>query len=337
MAIRRILTLVATLSLLAGCTHTVTPSASPQRTSPEDGSSPRSSAPPPDPEDVGANELGLVPVLMYHRIVEEPSSVYDRTPEDFRAELERLAREDYVPVTTAELASGELDIPAGTHPVVLTFDDGDPTTIAVDADHRLVPGTAIQILTEVAEQHPGFRATASVYVNAEPFGGGAAGVRALRWLREHDFEVGNHTFAHTNLRTASRANAQRAIAEGDAAIREALPGYRPSTLALPFGARPDPGELALRGAGYDYRAVLLVGANPAPSPFAEEFDPAAIPRIRSQGRDGTEAEFGSAIWLDKLAAKPELRYTSDGDPRRISYPSGNDSLADEFAEAAAPY
>lgn len=66
---------------------------------------------PPDPEEVGANELGLVPVLMYHRIVPEPTSVYDRTPEDFRAELQRLADEDYVPVTTAELASGDLDLP----------------------------------------------------------------------------------------------------------------------------------------------------------------------------------------------------------------------------------
>ena len=37
--------------------------------------------------------------------------MYDRTPEDFRAELQRLADEDYVPVTTAELAFGDLDLP----------------------------------------------------------------------------------------------------------------------------------------------------------------------------------------------------------------------------------
>jgi hypothetical protein len=38
-----------------------------------------------DPAAVGANELGVVPVLMYHRLVPNPASVYDRTPEDFRA------------------------------------------------------------------------------------------------------------------------------------------------------------------------------------------------------------------------------------------------------------
>src|ERR671922_1373058 len=61
---------------------------------------------PVDPAQVRANELGRIPVLMYHRIVAAPTSVFDRTPEDFRAELERLARENYVPITTAELAGG---------------------------------------------------------------------------------------------------------------------------------------------------------------------------------------------------------------------------------------
>src|SRR5690606_25844681 len=98
--------------------------------SPEPQSAQPAPAPAPvDPAQVQANELGRIPVLMYHRIVPTTESVYDRTPDDFRAELERLAREDYVPITTAELAAGRIDIPAGKHPVVLTFDDGDPTTI----------------------------------------------------------------------------------------------------------------------------------------------------------------------------------------------------------------
>src|SRR5262245_21711020 len=91
----------------------------------DSASAPPAPAPAPvDPAQVQANELGRIPVLMYHRVVGTPASVYDRTPDDFRAELERLARENYVPVTTADLAAGRIDIPAGTHPVVLTFDDG---------------------------------------------------------------------------------------------------------------------------------------------------------------------------------------------------------------------
>ncbi|EHR62123.1 polysaccharide deacetylase family protein [Saccharomonospora cyanea] len=335
MALRRILFLAAAASLVAGCTHTVAPEASPHETTganvPTDPSTPL-----PDPEEVGANELGVVPVLMYHRIVPEPASVYDRTPEDFRAELQRLADSGYVPVTTAELATGRLDLPAGTHPVVLTFDDGDPSTIRMDGS-RVAPDTAIGTLLDVARDNPGFRPTASVYVNEEPFGGGEAGRRALRWLVDNGFEVGNHTFGHADLGTSSPRAAQQAIADGDESIREAVPGYAPTTLALPFGARPEPGELALRGDGYDYRAVLLVGANPAPSPFSVEFDAAAVPRIRSQGPDGEGAEFGSTAWLDELAADPGSLYTSDGDPARISYPRDDDTLNPEFAEAAAPY
>jgi peptidoglycan/xylan/chitin deacetylase (PgdA/CDA1 family) len=294
-------------------------------------------AAPPDPAEVQANELGNIPVLMYHRIIADPTSVYDRTPDDFRAELERLARENYVPVTTAELAAGRIDIPAGTHPVVLTFDDGDPTTLTLGPDGTPAAGTAVRILLDVAAAHPGFRPVASMYVNANPYGGGAAGAAALRWLHENGFEVGNHTFGHTSLRTASAERARQDIARGDAFIREAVPGHVPTTLALPFGARPgDPG-LAVRGPGYDYTAALLIGANPAPSPFTADFEAAAIPRIRSQGPNGDAAEFGSTVWLDKLAASPRSRYTSDGIPGVISYPTGGEVPADRYAAAAVAY
>ncbi|GAA0897201.1 polysaccharide deacetylase family protein [Pseudonocardia zijingensis] len=307
-----------------------------------DSPDPHSAQPPPapapvDPAQVQANELGRIPVLMYHRIVPTTESVYDRTPQDFRAELERLAREDYVPITTAELAAGRIDIPAGKHPVVLTFDDGDPTTITLGPDGAPAPGSAVGILLDVAGANPGFRPVASMYVNADPFGGGQAGAAALRWLHDNGFEIGNHTFGHTNLRTASAEKARQDIARGDRAIREAVPGYEPRTLALPFGARPRDPQLAARGEGYDYSGVLLVGANPAPSPFTEDFAAQAIPRIRSQGPDGSEAEFGSTVWLDKMAANPGSRYTSDGNPAVISFPTGKEGPAAPYAAAAAPY
>lgn len=284
-----------------------------------------------------ANELGLIPVLMYHRLIDRPQSVYDRTPDDFRAELERLAREGYVPITTAEMVGGRIDIPAGAHPVVLTFDDGDPSTITLDRDGEPAAGTAVRILLDVAAAHPGFRPVASMYVNGGAFGGGAAGERALRWLYEHGFEIGNHTFGHTNLRTASAAAARRDIARGDAYIRDAVPGAVPATLALPFGARPHDATLAVQGEGYEYLAALLVGSNPAPSPFSADFVPHAIPRIRSQGPDGAEARFGSSVWLDKLAADPAGRYTSDGNPDVISYPNGTEVPAARYEGAANAY
>src|SRR5690606_22740152 len=302
-----------------------------------EGPPPAPAPAPAAPAEVHAHEHGRSPVLMYDRIVGTPTSVYDRTRAECRAELERLARENYVPITTAELAAGRIDIPAGTHPVVLTFDDGDPTQITLGPDGTPAPGTAMRILLDVAAAHPGFRPVASLYVNAEPFGGGAAGTAALRWLHDNGFEIGNHTFSHLNLRTASAEKARADIARGDRAIRQAVPGHEPRTLALPFGARPRDPQLAARGDGYDYSGVLLVGANPAPSPFSEDFKPEAIPRIRSQGPTGSEAEYGSTVWLDKMAASPGSRYTSDGNPDRISFPTGAKGPAAPYAAAAAPY
>ncbi|MGA6162401.1 polysaccharide deacetylase family protein [Amycolatopsis magusensis] len=336
MTFQRILTLAAGSVLLAGCAaHQPEPAAPGTPAPPPPAQALAAQAP--SPADVRANELGRVPVLMYHRIVASPSSVFDRTPQDFRAELERLAKEDYVPVTTAAFAEGRIDLPAGKHPVVLTFDDGDPTVLTLGQDGEPAPDTAVRILQDVAAAHPGFTPTGSVYVNAEPFGGGEAGTRALRWLHENGFEIGNHTLGHTNLRTASESTAREDVAAGDEAIRTAVPGYRPATLALPFGARPRAAEIARSGEGYEYTGVLLVGAHPAPSPFATEFDASAIPRIRSQGADGEEADYGSAKWLDELAADPDTRFTSDGDPAKISYPDGTGYPAERFAVTAEAY
>ncbi|MFC4856846.1 polysaccharide deacetylase family protein [Actinophytocola glycyrrhizae] len=313
--------LVATLVAPAACTDEPSPrTPSPQHVRVES----TATTPPPstaDPAAVGANELGVVPVLMYHRIVPAPASVYDRTPAAFRAELVRLARENYVPVTAASYAGGDIDIPAGTHPVVLTFDDGDRSQFSLDAAGRPAAGTAVSIMQEVAEEFPGFRPVATFFVNAEPFGAGDG----LEWLAAHGMEIGNHTATHLNLGQSTPDQARQDILAQDQAIRRAVPGFSPATLAFPFGAVPDDPGLALHGAvgpaEYRYKGAFLVGANPAPSPYAADFDPAGIPRIRSQDATGPDAEHCSTVWLDKLAAAPSQRYTSDGDPDRISFPA----------------
>ncbi|MET0132228.1 MAG: polysaccharide deacetylase family protein [Kibdelosporangium sp.] len=296
---------------------------------------------PADPAAAGANELGDVPVLMYHRITAQPKSVYDRTPAEFGSELERLAGERYVPVTAAQYTAGEIDIPAGAHPVVLTFDDGDPSQLTLTPRGEPAPDTAVAILRDVAGRHPEFRPVATFYVNRDPFGD-PGGTRTLPWLRDHGMDIGNHTLGHANLRQAGAAGAQREIAQGDAAIRHAAPGVEPATIALPFGVRPVTAELALAGSdngvSYQYRGAFLVGADPAPSPYSADFARAGIPRIRSQGPDGPEAEFASTGWLDKLTASPARRYTSDGIPDHVTYPRGSSrAVAVAYQGSARPY
>ncbi|CAM4068491.1 polysaccharide deacetylase family protein [Kibdelosporangium persicum] len=333
----RALLMAGLLGFTACGTDTATSSPTPTSPPPTSRVTTTTEALPP----VAANELGDVPVLMYHRIIENPVSVYDRTAADFRAELERLAKERYVPVTTADYAAGKIDIPAGTHPVVLTFDDGDPTQFSLTPEGKPAPGTAVAIMLEVAGRHPGFRPVASFYVNGDPFGD-PGGRKTLPWLRDHGMEIGNHTLTHANLRKAGADGAQRDISRGDQAIRQAAPGVEPATIALPFGIHPSDPALAASGGSdgltYRYRGVLLVGANPAPSPYSTRFDPLRIPRIRSQAGSGKEAQFGSTVWLDKLAANADGRYTSDGAPDRIAYPrAAGQSVQAAYQDRAEPY
>ncbi|HEY3751954.1 MAG TPA: polysaccharide deacetylase family protein [Pseudonocardiaceae bacterium] len=343
--ITRLVPLVALLALLCACADTTTttlqrPGApakvAVQTTTPTPPPAPSTSVPS-SPARVHANELGLVPVLMYHRIVAAPKSVYDRTPADFRAELERLAKERYVPITAAEFTASDIDIPAGTHPVVLTFDDGDRSQLALSPTGTPSATSAVGILLAVARAHPGFRAVATFYVNNKPFGD-PGGRRTLPWLHAHGFDIGNHTLDHTDLRTATAATVRSEIVRCDQEIRRAAPDAAPTTLALPYGLHPKQQTLALRGQGYSYRGVLLVGANPSPSPFALTFDPLNIPRIRSEGPTGPDAQFGSSAWLNKLAADPASRYTSDGDPSRVSFRSGgSQQVSARYAAAARQY
>lgn len=296
---------------------------------------------PVDPAEVQANELGQVPVLMYHQLIEDPKGIYDRTRADFRAELERLAEEGYVPVTAVDYASGNIDIPAGAHPVVLTFDDATTNQLTLGPDGEPLPDTAIGILLDVAKEHPGFTPVATMYVNIDPFAE-AGGKGVLTWLHENGFEIGNHTLTHGMLRDLDAAGVQEELAANVEAIQAAVPDAEVRTMALPLGVSANDMSLVLAGesggTSYENIGVMLVGSNPAPSPFAASFDPAGIPRMRSQGTEGPDAEWGSTKWLDDLAEDPSRRYTSDGNPGTISFPAERaDLLAPAHAELANPY
>ncbi|MCU1641808.1 MAG: polysaccharide deacetylase family protein [Nocardia sp.] len=291
--------------------------------------------PPPDPAVVGANELGLVPILMYHQLSPAPAGEYDQTPEKFRAELDRLQRENYRPITLSRYISGAIDLPAGTHPVVLTFDDSTTSQLAFAADGSPAPGSAIGILETFRTQHPDFAPTATFFVNNDPF---ADEARALPWLTAHGYEIGAHTATHANLAHLDGTGVQRELVLNLRAITTAIPGVPVRTMALPLGVFPRDHALATAGnwdgTPYTFDAVLLVGAEPAPSPYGT-FDPAAVPRIRS-GR--SPVPFDSTYWLDRLDEHPDQRYTSDGDPARISFPRNlSGELTARWTAAAAPY
>jgi peptidoglycan/xylan/chitin deacetylase (PgdA/CDA1 family) len=273
---------------------------------------------------------------MHHMIRPDRVGEYDQTPAEFRAELEHLWKHGYAPVNVGDLVSGKLDVPAGTTPVAFTFDDATTYQLDFTADGRVKPTTAVGIMLEFARTHPGFTPKGTFYVNRLPFGSAANARRALRWLVENGFEIGNHTHDHIPLRTLDDAGVQDQIARGERVIRELLPSYRPTSLALPLGSMPEDERLAVEGDGYGPYGVLLVGAGPAPSPYSKEFDPKGIPRIRTShaGWRGEE-DFGFSYWMDQLERNPARRYVSDGDPKTVTVPKGAlDDVRARFASRA---
>ncbi|WP_230983996.1 polysaccharide deacetylase family protein [Microbispora oryzae] len=274
---------------------------------------------------VKANEVGLVPVIMYHRVLRHRSASIDRTPAQLRRELERLAKDHYVPVTAADFVAGRIDIPAGTHPVVLTFDDGHPSHFATDAAGRPRADTAVGVLYDVASRHPGFRPVATFWINRRPFGltDQARQKAAVGWLRDHGFEVANHTYTHPDLRRLPPKRAREEIVRQERLLKK-LGVTSSTTFALPYGSRPRKAKTAREGSwdgtGYRFRGVFLAGAEPTVSPNAKNFPRYAIPRIQSNGKHGECRRWCTTYWLDWLDEHPQERYTSDGDPAHVSVP-----------------
>jgi peptidoglycan/xylan/chitin deacetylase (PgdA/CDA1 family) len=333
------LTASSTPAAATGSTSsTVTPTAS----APAVSQAP--ATPPPAPASVHANELGKVPVLMYHKLTPHPTSDYERRPRDFTADLTYLDKHGFVPITAADFVTGKIDIPAGKHPVVLTFDDGTVSQFELGADGKPKPGTALALMQAFAVTHPDFPAVATFYVNAAPFGT-SAGERALAYLTAHGDEVGDHTVDHTNLRTATDAKVQSEIAGNLTMIVKADPGAKVTTFALPFGAVPKTRALAHAGSSgrtsYSFAGVFAVGANPAHSPYNAAFDPTYVPRIRAENQaDAKPADrpFISSYWLPQLVANPSSLYVSDGDPAHVSYPkSSTITVGAKWKAMAQPY
>ncbi|MBI4610192.1 MAG: polysaccharide deacetylase family protein [Candidatus Rokubacteria bacterium] len=273
------------------------------------------------------NELGRVMILAYHQIA-EPEARWARTPANFRRDLGRLWERGYRLVALTELLDGTLNLPAGTSPVVLTFDDSSPGQFRYlerDGEPEIDPTCAVAILEAFARAHPDFGLKATFYVlpgAAQPhrlFGQPGHEARKLRYLVSRGFEIGNHTLWHANLSKYPEPTVRAQLAGAQRWIQRLVPGYQPRTLALPMGAYPKELGWATRGSvdGVTYRhdAILMVAGGAAPSPFSRRFDPYRVPRIQA-----LESELDH--WLKYFERNPDERFVSDGDPATVTIPKG---------------
>jgi hypothetical protein len=289
-----------------------------------------------DPASVNANELGEVPVFMFHQVKQDAKGDYDQTPEHFNAELLQLYNMNFRPITAANFVAGQVNVPAGMHPMVMTFDDGTTSQAQIGPDGNPLPTTALGMMEAFGAAHPDFHPTATFYVNQNPF----QDPKVLPWLVAHGYDVGVHTVTHANLRDEPNdAAVEKEIGGNYQAIQAALPGFKITTMALPFGVWPVNKTLAYQGTylgqSYSMSGVMLVGSNPSPSPYATSFKQYAIPRIRS-GPGGAQLDAG--YWLTYFQAHPGVLYVSDGNPNKVSFPAyESPKLASSYQAQAQAY
>ena len=278
-------------------------------------------------EPLPPNEIGRVMILEYHRI-DRPESRWTRTPENFRRDLERLWDRGYRLVALNDFLDGKIALPAGTTPVILTFDDSSPGQFRYlerNGDWVLDPECAVGILEAFAAAHPGFGKAATFYVlpGANPpnrlFDQPALATRKLTHLATQGYEIGNHTLWHANLSRYPEATVRSQIASAQEWIERHVPGYRLRTLALPMGGYPRDLRWAesgkVNGTAYRNEAILMVAGGAAPSPHAKAFDPYHLPRIQAVQADLDH-------WIGYFDKRPDERYVSDGNPATITVPAG---------------
>jgi len=272
------------------------------------------------------NELGRIMILEYHKI-DYPEERWTRTPENFRRDLETLYTRGYRLQSLTALLEGRVTVPAGTTPVVLTFDDSSPGQFRyVDKNGapEIDPKSGIGVLEAFIKEKPDFGRAATFFVlpgASRPnrlFDQPEHEGRKLRWLVDNGYEIGNHTLWHANLGKYDEAVVRAQLADAQVWVQKHVPDYKLRTLALPHGVYPKQVDWAVTGSAkgttYRHEAILMVAGGAAPSPFSARFDPVRLPRIQAVERDLKE-------WLTHFEKNPEDRFVSDGDPTTITVPA----------------
>jgi peptidoglycan/xylan/chitin deacetylase (PgdA/CDA1 family) len=273
---------------------------------------------------IGSNEMGLVLVVVYNKISADATDASTRTPNQFRDDLALLDNEGFYPINISDLASGDINIPAGKSPVAITFDGSSPGQYRILDDGTLDPTCAVGIMQDLIEAgywHP--KATFFCLLDVVPnenevFGQAERQREKLRNLADWGYEVGSNTMTSTDLSVANEDSIHSELASSQKSLNDIIGNdYAVSSLAVPYGRFPKSSSLLANGTweeiSYVYTAVVGLDKTPCPSPFSSNFNPMRIPRIVSAGEN-------LSVAIDELKRSPQLMYISDGDSTSVSAP-----------------
>lgn len=289
------------------------------------------------------NELGNIPVMMYHGIYDKQNKEtkyiggnvdkdgYQRTSEAFRNDLEKYYQSGYRMIRLNDYVDGKIDVEFGKSPIVITFDDGLENNIKVtgldDAGNIIIdPNSAVGILEEFKTKYPDYHVTATFFVNSGLFNQPEYNDKILKWLLDNSYDIGNHSMTHPNFTKIDSVKTQEEIGRLYKILDDKIANRYVKIVALPFGSpykkNHNNFDYIIKGNvdnyNYETKATLRVGWEADYSPFDINFDPLLIKRIRAYDNNGQD--FDIEMNFNLLTNK---RYISDGDINTIVIPEAS--------------
>lgn len=278
------------------------------------------------------NELGRVPVMMYHGIVNKKSSEtsytggnvdkdgYNRTVEAFKEDLEFYYQNGYRMIRAIDYVNGIIDVPYGKSPIVLTFDDGNTNNIKVngiseDGEIIIDENSAVGVLESFKKKYPDFNVTATFFVNGSLFQQSEYNEKILKWLVENGYDIGNHTKTHVNFSDASTNESEEEVGFVYNKLDAIIPDKYVKLVALPFGSPYKKTHANFshiinsnyNGINYETVSTFRVGWMPDYSPFSKDFDKEFIMRVRAYDNNGVDFDIDASFRILE-----KNRYVSDG-------------------------
>ena len=286
----------------------------------------------------GINELGRVPIMMYHGIREKTKNStgtvggnvdkdgYNRTPEAFKKDLEFYYENGYEMIRLEDYINGKVTAGYGKSPIILTFDDGNEDNIRVtglDDNGNIIidKNSAVGILEEFKKEHKDVNVTATFFVNGGIFNQSEYNDKILKWMVENGYDIGNHTQTHLDIKKSSSDRVQKEIAYVYDELEKVIPGKYVKIIALPFGSpyvkSHDNFKYVLSSTyndkTYETEAALRVGWEPEVSCYDKDFDKTFLKRCRAYDNNGKEFDIDMVF----NSILKTTKYISDGNPDTI--------------------
>ena len=286
--------------------------------------------------DNNVNELGRIPVMMYHGIIDKKSEEtsytggnvdkdgYQRTYEAFINDLEFYYKSDYRMIRLVDYVNGKIDCELGKSPIVLTFDDGLSNAIKVtglDENGNIIidPHSAVGILESFKKKYPDYKVTATFFLNNGLFQQKEYNDKIIDWLINNGYDIGNHTYSHADLTKTSEEETIKEIGRMYNLLKTKTSKFV-NIVALPYGTPYNNTHANFKhiisgtyeGEEYSTISTLRVGWESDYSPFSTSFTPNFIKRIRAYDNNGSD--FDIEYNFKFLETR---RYISDGNPDTV--------------------